>query len=328
MNAPGSLKPNADRRGHFSKLSKTVERGALWWVDARVVSLHAHVLPAIRARAPLDVVVVKAGEPLKSVERLGALAPRFSALKRDGLMVAVGGGTVGDFATVAAHLCKRGVRLVHVPTTLLAAVDSSVGGKGALNVGTLKNALGVFHYPEAGLLCPELWTTLSPAQHREGLAEALKMFLCLDEKAWQSTPKDFVTAARALKFGVCEEDPYEQRGRRTVLNFGHTFGHAIESLTHYRVRHGEAVALGMLKALDVGVREGVTPPRLAASVEARLESQLGPLRSRLDRVLSGVRPAQLRVLLGADKKADAQGLKMVLLRGVGDAVTQRVSNPL
>ena len=142
MRAPGSHRPSNDSWGRFASLAP---KGAAWIVDAKVAKLHPAVLRSIRA--PLLVELVTAGEALKSVGALERLAPKLVGLPRGGTLVAVGGGTVGDFATVAAHLVKRGVELIHVPSTLLAAVDSSVGGKGALNVGEVKNALGVFHIP-------------------------------------------------------------------------------------------------------------------------------------------------------------------------------------
>lgn len=321
MSAPGSHRPLNDRWGRFA--THDLPKGAVWVVDARVARLHPAVLRAIRA--PLHVELVTAGEGLKSVDALGRLAPKLLQLPRTGTLVAVGGGTVGDFATVAAHLVKRGVNLVHVPTTLLAAVDSSVGGKGALNVGDVKNALGVFHYPVRSLLCPELFATLSPAQHREGIAEALKMAVCLDAKVWRKWSRrepgllERVKVSRRLKARVCAEDPYEQKGRRTVLNFGHTFGHVIEGLSNFEVRHGEAVALGMLCALDVGRRLGVTPPALADEVEEVVVGQAGAGRQRLKETLGRQRPEKIDRLLRADKKSAGGGLRMVLLSRPGVA---------
>jgi 3-dehydroquinate synthase len=263
--------------------------------------------------------LVAAGEALKSMRALERLAPKLSSLPRGGTLVAVGGGTVGDLATVAAHLVKRGLELVQVPTTLLAAVDSSVGGKGALNVGGVKNALGVFHYPARTLLCPEFFGTLSGAQRREGAAEALKMAVCLDAATWKrwagrAPPTlEWVKTARRMKERVCASDPYERSGRRSLLNFGHTFGHVIESASGFRVRHGEAVALGMLCALDIGRALGVTPGALAEEVEAVLAVHTGATRPRLAQVLDGITPRQVEAWLGADKKSRGGALRMVLL---------------
>lgn len=321
MTAPGSHRPPNDAWARFG--AHDLPKGAVWIIDARVARLHPQVLRAIRA--PLHVELVTAGEALKSVDALGRLCPKLVKLPRNGTLVAVGGGTVGDFAAVAAHLVKRGVQLVQVPTTLLAAVDSSLGGKGALNVGDVKNALGVFHYPVRSLLCPELWETLSPAQHREGIAEALKMAVCLDAKVWRNWSRrapglvERVKVSRRLKARVCAVDPYERTGKRTVLNFGHTFGHVIESLSGYTVRHGEAVALGMLCALDVGRKLEVTPHLLADQVEAVLVDQAGASRTRLAETLGRQRPEKIDRLLLADKKSVGGGLRMVLLSRPGSA---------
>ncbi len=320
MSAPGSHRPQNDKWGRFSSLAP---KGAAWIIDAKVAKLHPTVLQSIRA--PIHIELVTAGEALKSTRALERLAPKLVGLSRAGTLVAVGGGTVGDFATVAAHLVKRGVELIQVPTTLLAAVDSSVGGKGALNVGEVKNALGVFHYATRTLMCAEFFETLSPAQHREGRAEALKMAVCLDAAVWKRWSRrapgtlEMVKTARRLKHKVCAVDPYEQTGRRTVLNFGHTFGHVIESLSRFRVRHGEAVALGILCALDVGRAMEVTSLELAQDVEGVLAEQAGASRSRLASVLESHFADEVDRLLMADKKSVGKGLRMVLLKRPGVA---------
>ncbi len=320
MSAPGSHRPTHDTWGRFASLAP---KNAAWIIDAKVAKLHPSVLRSIRA--PVHVELVTAGEALKSTRALERLAPRLLGLPRGGTLVSVGGGTVGDFAAVAAHLVKRGVELVHVPTTLLAAVDSSVGGKGALNVGAVKNALGVFHYAARSILCAEFFETLSPAQHREGVAEALKMAVCLDAAVWRKWVTrapgtlELVKVARRLKDRVCAADPYELKGRRSVLNFGHTFGHVIESLSGFRVRHGEAVALGMLCALDVGRAMEVTPWALAQEVEGVLAERTGANRRRLAAVLESHSSDEVEALLGADKKSTGKGLRMVLLDRPGSA---------
>jgi 3-dehydroquinate synthase len=207
--------------------------------------------------------------------------------------------------------------LIHVPTTLLAAVDSSVGGKGAVNVSGTKNVLGVFHAADEAWLCPELFTTLTPAQRREGRIEAWKMVVTLDAKRWarwtKSPPDDgeLISVSRALKHELVVKDPYETKGLRVVLNFGHTLGHAIESLSGFRVRHGEAVGLGILYALDVGVRIGVTPGPLADEVERALPLARGA-RGKLEAWLAPSKRAALRKLIRADKKEG-----MILLRRPG-----------
>ncbi len=316
--APGSWRPVVDRWGPF--VERDVPDDALVVADARVLRLHKAMARSLRAR---HVIALTAGERAKSLETVGRLALKTLGVARSTTLVAIGGGTIGDVATVFAHVLKRGVKLIHVPTTLLAAVDSSVGGKGAVNVGVVKNALGVFHCAEESWVCPEVFATLTESQRREGRLEAWKMVLG-DQPlfaAWSKrTPDDetLIRQARALKARICAADPYEQFGVRTVLNFGHTFGHVIESVTRHRVRHGQAVGLGMLCALDVGVALGVTPAEVARDVEARLPNGAMP-RARLANVLGRVSARAISVLLRADKKGASRAgqVRMVLLERPG-----------
>jgi 3-dehydroquinate synthase len=277
-------------------------------------------------------VEVRAGEAAKSLLCFERLAAKLQGLPRGATLVAIGGGTIGDVCTVLAHTLKRGMRLWHWPTTLLAATDSSVGGKGALNLRGVKNALGAFHFPEGGLLCPELFETLSAAQRQEGLCEAWKMATCLDAghfEAWaRALPSEetLIRQSRQMKARVCEEDAYESTDRRAVLNFGHSFGHVIESLSGYRVRHGQAVGMGLWCALDVGRCLGVTPTPLAKEVEAVWQRAGLPGRKALAKALAGAEDAQVEALLKADKKNKvAQTLRMVLLKALGEVALCEVS---
>ncbi len=316
-NAPGAWQPVIDHWGPFSE--RSIPPQSVIIADARVLHLHQKLLQLLKGHA---VVPLTAGEPTKSLATLSTLAAKTLSVGRQATVIALGGGTIGDVTTVFAHLLKRGVRLIQVPSTLLAAVDSSVGGKGAVNVGAVKNGLGVFHYPHESWLCPELFTTLSAAQRREGRLEAYKMALGDAKRwaAWALRPPDdqaLITQSRALKATICARDPYERTGERTVLNFGHTFGHVIEAVTRHRVRHGEAVGLGMLCALDVGVAMGITSPGVAQTVEALLPNAPGA-RQRLARVMRGTTTSRVSQLLAADKKGSSEGaVRMVLLNKPG-----------
>ena len=326
---PGAYRPPNDRWGPFPRLAKRLPEGSVAVVDRAVAKLHPGLLPALEARAPRAIVQLVGGESAKTFQALEKVLAAGLSLPRSGTLVAVGGGTVGDVSTVAAHLLKRGVRLVQVPTTLLAAVDSSLGGKGAVDLTVrgrvVKNPAGVFHYAEEGWICPELFGSLSPAQVREGSLEAWKMVVSLDARRFRAyvrkapSLEKLVKDARALKEGVCAQDPYEHTGLRRVLNFGHTFGHVLESVSRFELSHGDGVGLGILLALDVGRALGVTPEPVAAEVEAALLQGPGVLGR--DRVASLLRKASLRdvaVLLDADKKAGARGeLRMVLLTAIG-----------
>lgn len=332
---PGAYRPTVDRHGRFTVLARQLPPGAIVLIDERVARLHPKVLEAAQRRAG-ELIPLQAGEGAKSLAQLERLATRTVSLPRGTPVVAIGGGTIGDLATVFAHVFKRGAPLIHVPSTLLAAVDSSIGGKGAVHAGPtrqlVKNAIGVFHYARERWICPELFQTLSEAQHREGRAEAYKMAVCLDEVVFaryqrrRPALQAMLEDARRLKDGVCEVDPYEEQGKRRVLNFGHTFGHVLESLTHFGLTHGEAVGLGMLCALDVGRVMDLTPRPLASEVEATLLRHDAALpREALKTALRRATPDAVARLLDADKKTAAPGkVRMILLLGPGATTLEEV----
>ncbi|MBF5043968.1 3-dehydroquinate synthase [Aggregicoccus sp. 17bor-14] len=333
---PGAYRPAEDRWGPFPRLARALPEGSLVVVDRKVARLHPALMTALRAREPRAVVPLTGGEGAKSFRALEQVLAAGLTLPRSGTLLAIGGGTVGDVSTVAAHLLKRGVRLVQVPSTLLAAVDSSLGGKGAVDLTVrgrvVKNPAGVFHYADEAWVCPELFTTLTDAQRREGAIEAWKMVVCLDAALFARYLRRppalpaLVRDARRLKESVCAQDPYEQSGLRRVLNFGHSFGHVLESLSAFRLSHGDAVGLGMLCALDAGRALGVTPPEVATQVEEALTQKVGVLgRAALARFARRGTPGEVRALLAADKKAGAAGqLRMVLLTGVGSTCVRDV----
>lgn len=296
--------------------------------DREVLRLHREVRGALEGR---DVLAVSAGEQLKSMGALERILRRMVGRTREDWLVALGGGTVGDVCTVAAHLAARGVRLLQVPSTLLAAVDASVGGKGAVNLTrrgrAAKNAAGVFHTASATWLCPELFRTLDERQVREGRIEAWKMVLCFDAaaaRAWSVEAPPllrWLTAGRALKARVCGSDLLERGTARVLLNFGHTMGHALETNSAFRLSHGDAVGLGMLAALDVGRALRVTPPEVAARAEELLSRCAGVLpRAALAAALGGLDARGLFGLLLADKKRrPGDACRMVLLERIGAA---------
>jgi 3-dehydroquinate synthase len=334
---PGAYRPASDRWGSFKRLCAGLPEGSLAVVDRRVARLHPTVVPALEARKPRAVVQLTGGEVAKTFEALEQVMAAGLSMPRSGTLVAIGGGTIGDVSTVAAHLLKRGVRLVQVPTTLLAAVDSSLGGKGAVDMTVrgrvVKNPVGVFHYAEEAWLCPELYASLSDTQLREGALEAWKMVASLDAELFHAyvrrapSLERMVKDARRLKESVCARDPYEHQGLRRVLNFGHTFGHVLESLSNFRLSHGDAVGIGMLCALDVGRAMGVTPEDVAWQVEDALHQGPGVLgRERMADLLERAKLKDVTALLSADKKAGSAGeLRMVLLTAIGSAEVRDVS---
>ena len=335
--SPGAYRHATDRWGSFKRLCATLPEGSFAVVDRRVARLHPTLIPTLKARKPHTIVQLAGGESAKTFEALEQLMAAGLSMPRSGTLIAIGGGTIGDVSTVAAHLLKRGVRLVQVPTTLLAAVDSSLGGKGAADMTVrgrvVKNPVGVFHYADEAWLCPEFYESLSDTQIREGALEAWKMVASLDEELFRAYTRRapalerMVKDARRLKESVCARDPYEHEGLRRVLNFGHTFGHVLESVSHFELSHGDAVGLGMLCALDVGRTMGITPEDVAWRVEDALHQGPGVLgRERTADLLEGAALKDVMALLAADKKTGSAGeLRMVLLTDVGRAEVRDVS---
>jgi 3-dehydroquinate synthase len=239
-----------------------------------------------------DAVLLPDGERFKSLTTVGRVYEALIQREADRsvVIIAVGGGVIGDMVGFAAATYLRGVRLVHVPTTLLAQVDSAIGGKVGVNHPLGKNLIGAFHPPQLVVADPVLLTTLPRREFRAGLYEVIKYGVIanpalLDRVAASRNAlfdrdtqavTDIVAESCRIKAGVVSSDERES-GLRRVLNFGHTIGHALEAVTKYRrFRHGEAVAYGMLAALNLGVQRGCTPQETYDAV-AQLVAKLGPL---------------------------------------------------
>ena len=269
------------------------------------------------------------GEEAKSVDTLGMLWHRFAAvpLNRDDVVVALGGGVVGDLAGFAAATWNRGVAVAQLPTTLLGMVDSAIGGKTGINLPEGKNLVGSFHQPLVVLADTATLRTLPPRELRAGLGEVAKYGFIEDPAVLELLERDpaaatagdpallteVVRRGAAVKARIVAADERES-GERALLNYGHTVGHAIESLTGYgEYRHGEAVALGMVFAARLGERLGVSEPGLADRTVAVL--------GRLGLPTGGVRldPAAVWDVLARDKKA-RNGVRFVLCRKPGEAL--------
>jgi len=219
-------------------------------------------------------VVLPDGEAAKTTENLLKIIRE--ALKIDGwgkklFFAALGGGTIGDVAGFAAAIYKRGVPYVNIPTTFLAQIDSSIGGKTAVDLKEAKNILGAFHQPSAVFIDPDFLKTLSTREIAQGSAEAIKYGVIYDKQLFDFLEKNHrkiiaidrkailtvITACAGIKAGIVSRDPLEKKGLRTILNFGHTFGHALEtSLEYHNLSHGEAIAIGMVYAANLSVIMG------------------------------------------------------------------------
>jgi shikimate kinase/3-dehydroquinate synthase len=234
--------------------------------DQRVLALHPLELDRPTHTVPSG----EAAKTLKVVERL------WSELEigRDGTIVAFGGGSTTDVAGFVAATYLRGVRWVAVPTTLTGQVDAAIGGKTGINTADGKNLAGAFHFPESVVVDPDTLSTLPEKERRAGMAEVVKTGLLAGRELWALPEVEMIRACAAYKAGVVLSDPYETEGRRAVLNLGHTFAHALEAGSDYRVSHGEAVALGLLAALRLSgfptgaVEEVLRPEPVAADLDA------------------------------------------------------------
>ncbi len=284
--------------------------------------------------------VVAAGEASKSFPVLARLCETLLKLgvERGDCVVALGGGVIGDLAGFAASILRRGVRVVQMPTSLLAQVDSSVGGKTGIDTTQGKNLIGTFHQPSLVLADISALSTLSPREFRAGYAEVVKYGLIGNQPffAWleQNWTEVFAasgaerrhaveTSVRA-KAAIVEADEREESGTRALLNLGHTFGHALEAYAGYsdRLLHGEAIAIGMRLAFAYSVEQGLCLAEDAARVERHLEA--AGLPSKIADI-PGKSPTtgQLLRLMAQDKKVKGGKLALVLVRGIGQAFVER-----
>ena len=236
-----------------------------------------HTLPLLRHAENFSdhvpLVVLSAGDESKNLDTLALIAEKAAEyeLDRHACFIAFGGGVVCDITALAASLYMRGVRCILVPTTVLAMADASIGGKTAVNLSGYKNLIGTFYAASSIILCFPVLRSLPETEYRSGLAEILKTGALYDSELYRMflTQHDeiihrdreclslLIRRAAEAKAWVVERD-FTEQGERTFLNFGHTFAHALESLTHFSVSHGEAVAWGMSRALAVGLRLQIT----------------------------------------------------------------------
>jgi len=330
--APGLLDAAGARIAPFLKRRRVAVVS-----DETVWALHGARLTVSLATAGIESlpIVVPPGEQTKSFEGLAGLSDRLLALALDrgDLLVAFGGGVVGDLTGFAAAIYKRGVDFIQIPTTLLAQVDSSVGGKTAIDTPRGKNLIGAFHQPRLVLADLDVLGTLPEREMRAGYAEVIKYGLLGDFSffEWLETNGPGVLArephalARAvarsveMKAEIVAEDETEQ-GRRALLNLGHTFGHALEAETGYgaALLHGEAVAAGQALAFRFSAELGLCRRQDAARAEAAIAAAGLPVA--LDQVPGGPFAADRLVEhMAQDKKAEGGRLTFVLVRGLGEA---------
>ena len=305
-------------RGWSGRIALVSERNAAWHLAERAKrGLEASGLDVSLSRAP-------SGEAAKSLKAIEALWRSFAKARvaRDGGVVALGGGALTDAAGFAAATYLRGVRVAHVPTTLLGMVDAAIGGKTAIDIEAGKNLVGAFHQPDAVLADVTALATLPRRQRSSGLAEVIKTAFLVDDASVAHVDRAIpgilraevgpcltsVTLAAEVKASVVTADPNEQ-GLRTLLNFGHTLGHAYEAASGYRVTHGEAVAIGLVFACALSEALGLAEIPLRQRMEALLAKAGLPIRARI--------PAKAWMLVGRDKKVRAGKVRWILPRRIG-----------
>ena len=294
---------------------------------------------AILRRNGITPISINAAETAKSLD---AVAPVIEQMRRRGAnrqtqLLVVGGGIVQDLATFIASIYMRGLTWCYVPTTLLSMVDSCIGGKSSINVGPYKNLVGTFHPPKTVLVDPHLAATLSTEQIVSGLVEAAKICFCRGEDAFvrylscnpsaalpvDTAEKIIVESLRAKKWFI-EIDEFDKK-ERMLLNFGHTFGHAIEGASHFHISHGIAVGLGILCALEFERRSGANYS--AAPRVRSLEDHLNVLLRQVPNLNKELRALQVDEVVErfeSDKKHSPEHFTLILISGTGEVVLTKL----
>ena len=317
--------------------SRLKGRKAAIITDEHVAPLYLDALKASLDAAGIAsaAVVLPAGEKTKSFEHLINVCDKVleARVERNDYVIALGGGVIGDLSGFAAGIVRRGVRFVQVPTSLLAQVDSSVGGKTGINSRHGKNLIGVFHQPDLVLADTDVLNSLSEREFRAGYAEVAKYglidkpdFFAWLENNWQavfaggSARIEAIAVSCQAKADVVVADEREN-GQRALLNLGHTFGHALEAATAYdssRLVHGEGVSIGMVLAHEFSARMNLASPDDARRVEAHLKA-VG-LPTRMSEIPGTLPPAEaLMDAIAQDKKVKGGKLTFILTRGIGQS---------
>jgi len=272
-----------------------------------------------RAGVQAALVTLPAGEAHKRLDAIARLYDEFLAagLDRSGVVMALGGGVIGDMAGFAAATYLRGVRFVQAPTSLLAMVDSSVGGKTGVDLPQGKNLVGAFKQPELVIMDPELLATLPAVEFRNGLAEVVKHGIIADPALFAQLQADgpeslqsLLARALRVKIGVVERDPFEQ-GERAHLNLGHTFAHAFEQVSHYAIPHGQAVGVGLVASAHLSLICGHCRPALPDRIADVLD------RLALPTQFSGLDQSAVIAAMSTDKKRKRGRVRFVLPHEIG-----------
>lgn len=273
----------------------------------------------LKEQMGIPIVTIPAGETCKTLDTVRDLYNAFVQhdIDRHSVILVVGGGVVGDMAGFAAATYMRGIRWVNVPTTLLAMVDASVGGKVGVDFAQSKNVLGSFHPPSLVLTDPEILSTLPLKEYTSGLAEIVKHGIIADEELFSALrpevlplSRDLLQRALAVKLDIVQRDPFE-RGERAILNMGHTIGHGIEAASGYALRHGEAISIGMVAETRLSELIGLAEEGLGDKVAEKLQTL------DLPTTCQGLRPEDIHKAMLRDKKKRRGQLTFALPTYIG-----------
>ena len=339
VNLPGQTCRVLVGRGLLARAGELIRAAGLRGAGAIITDENVARLHGERVRQSLEkagyrthLLAVPAGEESKSMREAENLCERMIAagLDRSSFVVALGGGVVGDLAGFVAAIYHRGIPFVQIPTTIVAQVDSSIGGKTGVNARSGKNLIGAFHQPRLVLADIDTLATLPDREYREGFAEVIKHGVIrdaalldeLDPAAPRESLAPLVARNIAIKAAIVADDEREQTGTRALLNFGHTVAHAIENVAGYgRFLHGEAVSLGLAAALEVSQRKAGLPAADAQRVRDKLAAFGLPLALPSDLTTDALLAAARR-----DKKFDGGQIRFVVAPQIGHAyVAQDVS---
>jgi 3-dehydroquinate synthase len=298
-------------------------------IDRNVDKLHGERIRKVFSdiKGDTEYFIIKSGETAKSLNELTRIYKFLlrSGLAKDSILIAVGGGVTGDMAGFAASTFKRGIPLVHMPTTLLSAIDSSIGGKTAINIETRKNLVGTFYQPEGVYTDLTFLKTLPKPELASGIGELIKYTFLSDlnfffyvhnnlkkiEQLDYRILENIIFKAASIKASIVAKDEKEESGLRKILNFGHTFGHALESVLNYRIKHGEAVTAGIIAALHLSNRIGLLP-------ENRLFTYLNlPRKIKLPGSIKKLDHYDIIEAMKDDKKNKEGKINFVLLSDIG-----------
>lgn len=330
----GILGNAAEYLGPFVKGHK-----CLLLTDSNVGPIFAKKVSEMLAAAGAETFLLSfpAGEEHKTLETVGSICSHAvkCGLDRSSLIVALGGGVCGDIAGFVAAIYMRGINFIQIPTTLLAAVDSSVGGKTGVDMPAGKNLIGAFWQPKLVLMDPEVFTTLPAKEIRCGLAEVVKYGVIMDAQLFaeleQNTDKlnavnlpfytEIIARCCELKAQVVAADERES-GLRAILNYGHTFGHAVELVSNFTLAHGEGVAIGMNMAMELAVQTGLIDRAVAVRQRKLLEKLALPCN-----LSTSVNPEEIYAGMLKDKKKVGSRLNLVIPLQIGKVVIKSGFEP-